>query len=170
MPIDLSDVDAEFAMQYKLLCANISTYETILSIDEDDVTELKAVNDYIQLVFVLNIEVQAFAHSFTSYKKQLHFGPSKGLLGSMPQAPVFPTVPVAVTNGNAKALNRSDLLIHDAVPSLAICILQSVSQKLSKTTTATSSPSRSKPMVFASLRNDTPMRSCAHGKSLSSWP
>ncbi len=104
MPIDLSDIDSEFAIQYNQLCTNISKYDSVLTPDADEVAELKAVNDYIQFVFGINLLVQAYAHSFTSYKNQLHFGPSKGLLSSLPQAPVYPTVPITITNGNAKAL------------------------------------------------------------------
>jgi len=104
MTIDLSDIDSEFAIQYNLLCTNIGKYDKELKPDPDDVTELKAVNDYIQFVFRLNLLVQAYAHSFTSYKNQLHFGPSKELLSSLPQAPIYPVLPVTITNGNAKAL------------------------------------------------------------------
>ena len=104
MNILIKDGDADFAGQIKQTCENIGDYDTELTPVAADVAELKEINNYIQFVFDLNTEVQAFAHTFTNYKHQLHFGPSQDVLSSLPKAPVYPTVPVKVSKGNARAI------------------------------------------------------------------
>ena len=104
MNIVIKGIDSEFAEQLNQTCTTIVNYDAEITPDPADVAELKVINNYVQFVFTKNAEVQAYAHTFTNYKNQLHFGPSQDVLSSLPKAPVYPTIPVAISKGNARAI------------------------------------------------------------------
>jgi len=100
----IQSADGPFAEQTNHFCTEIHNYITLLSLDTTAVTEFKKVNTYIQFVFPWQNTVQAFGVSFTSYKHQLHFGPSEDKMGALPILPVYPLVTPEVPSGNARAM------------------------------------------------------------------
>ncbi len=115
MAINIKNTDTAFANQNNQFCTNVDKFATILGLDSEKVTALKIANTFLQFIFGMQIEVQGFAHSFTSYKHQLHFGPSNELMGDVPKPPVFPTVPVPISLGNVRTMLSS--LAQDCVSS-----------------------------------------------------
>lgn len=107
--------DAGFAGQTNQWCGNIEDYITILGLSAPKVAKFKTTNEFVQFIFKEQTEVQAFAHAFTSYKDQLHNGPSKILMGAIPSPPVFPTILPTISLGNARAQFAD--LIQDCVRS-----------------------------------------------------
>ena len=95
--------DAGFAGQTNQYCQNVGDYIIPLSLDTTKVANFKITNTYIQFIFNEQTGVQAFAHAFTDYKYQLHYGPSKTLMGDIPKPPVYPTVLPTISLGNARA-------------------------------------------------------------------
>ena len=115
MQVDIKSADTAFTNQNLQFCNNIDTYASVLGLDAEKVTALKKASAFIQFVFAMQLEIQGYAHSFTSYKHQLHFGPSTELMGDLPKAPVYPTVPVPASQGNVRSMFAS--LAQDCVNS-----------------------------------------------------
>ncbi len=115
MAIDIKTSDTAFANQYNQFCNNVDKYATTLGLDAEKVGALKVANTFLQFIFRMQTEVQTYAHSFTSYKHQLHFGPSKELMGDVPKPPVYPTVPAPISLGNVRTMLSS--IAQDCVSS-----------------------------------------------------
>lgn len=108
MAINIKSSDIAFANQTNKFCTNVDKHATTLGLDTEKVGALKVANTFLQFIFGMQIEVQGYAHSFTSYKHQLHFGPSLDLMGDVPKPPVYPTMPVPISLGNVRSM-LSDL-------------------------------------------------------------
>ena len=104
MLVIIRKTDAAFANQSNQFCANIDKFATILGLDTEKVNAYKIANTYLQFIFSMQLEVQAYAHTFSNYKKHLHFGPSMELMGATPKAPVYPTVQVPISKGNVRTM------------------------------------------------------------------
>ena len=111
------DSDAGFAGQTIQCCKNIDDYTTILGLNAPKVAKFKISNEFVQFVFKEQTEVQAFAYGFTLYKDQLHNGPSKLLMETIPITPVFPTTDdvdefIIGATKPGKSSNPSDFLLQ----------------------------------------------------------
>ena len=103
MLMRIESSEGPLAGQMKQFCSEISNYEIVLDLDPDEVIAFKKLNNFVQFAFPWQGTIQAYAHSFTSYKRQLHFGPSEALMGALPVLPVYPTVMPELPLGNARA-------------------------------------------------------------------
>jgi len=81
----------------------IPAYETVLGLDPAEVIAVKELNNFVQFVFPWQTTIQLYSKSFTSYKHQLHFGPSVALMGALPIIPVYPAVLPVIPLGNVRA-------------------------------------------------------------------
>ena len=115
MQTTILDSEAGFEGQLNLCCSNIDEYATILDLDAAKVTKLKTTGGFIKFIFGLQGQAQSYAHSVTSYKDQLHTGPSKDLMGAIPLPPVYPVVLPVISMGNARAQYAD--IIQDCVKS-----------------------------------------------------
>jgi len=115
MAIDIKTTDAGILNQCNQFCTNVDKVATLLDLDIEKVSAFKVANTFLQFVFNMQIEAQSYAHSFTNYKHQLHFGPSTELMGMVPKPPVYPTVVVPISKGNVRAMLSS--LAQDCVSS-----------------------------------------------------
>ena len=115
MAINIKNTDTGFLNQNNQFCTNIDKFTTLLELDIEKVSALKVANTFMQFIFNMQIEAKGYAHSFTNYKHQLHFGPSNELMGDVPKPPVYPTVPVPVSLGNVRSMLSS--LAQDCVSS-----------------------------------------------------
>ena len=109
------DSDSGFEGQLNQCCTNLDDYATTLNLDAAKVAKLKTTNAFVKFIFNLQIFVQAYAHSLTSYKDQLHTGPSKSLMGAIPNLPVYPAVLPTISMGNARSQFAD--MIQDCVKS-----------------------------------------------------
>ena len=96
--------EGKFANQTNHFCTEISDYEKLLSLEAEDVIAFKKVNNFIQFVFSWQYTIHNIGVSFTSYKNQLHLGPSEELMGALPILPVYPLVIPEIPLGNARTL------------------------------------------------------------------
>jgi len=94
--------EGPLAAQMNQFTSEISNYESLLGLDPDEVIAFKKLNNFVQFAFPWQGTIQAYAHSFTSYKRQLHFGPSEALMGALPVLPVYPAVIPDIPLGNAR--------------------------------------------------------------------
>jgi hypothetical protein len=104
MAINIKTSDTAFAIQNNQFCNNVDKVATLLSLDAEKVIAIKIANTFMQFIFGMQTETKAHAHSFTNYKRQLHFGPSTELMGEVPKPPVYPTVPVPISKGNVRSM------------------------------------------------------------------
>lgn len=107
MAINIKTTDSAFAIQNNQFCINVYKYATLLGLDSEKISALKVANTFLQFIFGMQTEAQIYAHSFTSYKRQLHYGPSTELMDEVPKPPVYPTVPVPVSKGNVRLMLSS---------------------------------------------------------------
>ena len=96
--------DGKFANQTNHFCTEISNYQTLLDLNADDVIAFKKVNTFVQFVFSWHYTIHNIGVSFTSYKHQLHLGPSEELMGALPILPVYPLITPEIPLGNARTL------------------------------------------------------------------
>ena len=87
----------------------------MFNIDKDKVDKFRTTNTYVQFIFNANNNAQVYAKAFTSYKDQLHDGPSEELMGLIPPLPVYPTEMPSVSLGNART--QFSGLIQDCIKS-----------------------------------------------------
>ena len=111
----IEDGALALAIQTNKFNDNIAKYATPLGLDAAKLLNFKKSNSFVQFVFNMQDTVQSFAQGFTEYRNQLHFGPSKGMMGELPSPPVFPVVPVPISMGNVRAQFAS--IIQDCVAS-----------------------------------------------------
>ena len=107
--------ESGFAVQINLFCNHIDDYTTLFGLDEDKVDRFKTANTFVQFIFNANHSAQIYAMAFTSYKNQLHDGPSEELMGAVPALPVYPVNMPQVSYGNARTQFAG--LIQDCVKS-----------------------------------------------------
>ncbi len=111
----IENSEPAFAKQINLFCINIKDYIKLLDLDQDKVDKFRTTNNYVQFIFNANKQAQIYAMAFTSYKDQLHDGPSEELMGLIPPLPVYPTVMPSVSFGNART--QFSELIQDCIKS-----------------------------------------------------
>lgn len=109
------DSDAGLVGQTTQCCENISDYIIPLGLDATKVAKFVTANTYGVFVLAEHIKIQTFAHSFTEYKSHMLRGPSKDLMGAIPQLPVYPAVLPTISLGNIRALFAD--IIQDCVRS-----------------------------------------------------
>ena len=73
MLMRIESSEGPLAGQMKQFCSEISNYEIVLDLDPDEVIAFKKLNNFVQFAYPWKGTIQAYAHSFTSYKRQLHF-------------------------------------------------------------------------------------------------
>jgi len=115
MQTTILDSEAGFHGQLDQCCSNIDDYSTPLNLDATKVANLKTTDGFIKFIFSLQGLAQSYAHAITSYKDQLHTGPSKLLMGAVPLPPVYPTVMPVISLGNARAQYAD--IIQDSIKS-----------------------------------------------------
>ncbi|MEI6184151.1 MAG: hypothetical protein WCP65_01385 [Bacteroidota bacterium] len=101
----------DFARQINQCAENISDQITTLSLDADEVANFKTTSNFVQIIFDDQNNIQTYAHAFSEYKRELHKGPSRSLMGQIPKAPALHLVPPTISLGNARA-QFADLIQH----------------------------------------------------------
>ena len=91
------------APQMNHFAEEISNYDTLFDLDPNEVISFKELNAFVQFVFAWQTTIHSYSKAFTSYKHQLHLGPSEALMGALPIIPVYPTVLPVFPLGNARA-------------------------------------------------------------------
>ncbi len=107
----IEDSASDFARQINHCAENITGQIAILSLDEDEVNNFITTNNFVQIIFDDQNNIQTYAHAFSEYKRELHKGPSRSLMGQIPMAPVVHLVPPTISLGNARA-QFADLIQH----------------------------------------------------------
>lgn len=109
----INNSESGFAGQINLFCINIGEYISLLGLDEVKIDKLKTANIFVQFIFEANHQAQTYAVAFTSYKNQLHDGPSEELMGNVPALPVYPDVMPQISYGNVRT--QFAVLIQDCI-------------------------------------------------------